>query len=183
MEESLNGMKKTCEMKFKIVSRVPKRLKSYCSHPEVDSTLIHANNRARLYVDRELNDLRLEMVKLNRTSTSAAVDASQLSRINMQLFTVRIWLQSSDPSSADHLQVATPFILSLQYFGAENKIFSFDRSSRTFLYSVVILLFSLPVLILSLNSINKYWDTYGRDRLHRTLGLERKKTSEKYVNV
>ncbi|OSS44615.1 hypothetical protein B5807_10526 [Epicoccum nigrum] len=145
LEESLHGMKKTCEMKFKIV----------------DSTLIHANNRARLYVDRELNDLRLEMTKLNRTSTSAAVETSRLTRTNVHVFLI-----------------VTPFVLTLQYFSGENEIFSFDRSPSTFSYSVMILLCLLLALTYGVGLIDNFW---GATR--RRLSSEKPRESEKYVNV
>jgi hypothetical protein len=61
---------------------------------------------------------------------------------------------------ADDIQVITPFILALQYFGAERDIFSFDRNPKTFSFTICILFCALPILTYALSLLNNSWDHF-----------------------
>lgn len=54
--------------------------------------------------------------------------------------------------------VTTPFVLALQYFGAEKGIFSFERNPRTFSYAICTLFIALPILTHILSLLNHRWD-------------------------
>ncbi|KAJ8113691.1 hypothetical protein OPT61_g4239 [Boeremia exigua] len=92
-------------------------------------------------VNIDTNRASQKMAELNRRGTEAAVKSSQITRINVQLFLV-----------------TTPFILALQYFGAEKDIFSFERNPRNFSYAICVLFITLPVLTYVLSSLNLYWE-------------------------
>jgi hypothetical protein len=101
-------------------------------------------------VNLETNTITRETAELNRQSTIAAVDSSRTTRINVQLFLI-----------------TTPFILALQYFGAEKDIFSFDRNPRTFSYTICVLFCALPILTYALSLVNQSWDNLVRRILPR----------------
>jgi hypothetical protein len=46
----------------------------------------------------------------------------------------------------------TPFILALQYFGAERDIFSFDRNMKNFVFCVLVLMAALRLFVVALNA-------------------------------
>ncbi|KAF3034718.1 hypothetical protein E8E12_007033 [Didymella heteroderae] len=58
--------------------------------------------------------------------------------------------------------VTTPFVLALQYFGAEKDIFSFERNPRTFSYAICILFCALPILTYCLSLLNQRWDDFSK---------------------
>lgn len=58
--------------------------------------------------------------------------------------------------------VTTPFVLALQYFGAEKDIFSFERNPRTFSYAICILFCALPILTYGLSMLNQRWDEFSK---------------------
>lgn len=58
--------------------------------------------------------------------------------------------------------VTTPFVLALQYFGAEKDIFSFERNPRTFSYAICILFCALPILTYGLSLLNQRWDDFSK---------------------
>jgi hypothetical protein len=58
--------------------------------------------------------------------------------------------------------VTTPFVLALQYFGAEKDIFSFERNPRTFSYAIVILFCALPLLTYVVSLLNRRWDEFSK---------------------
>lgn len=91
------------------------------------------------------NTITKETANLNRQSTAAAMESSRTTRINVQMFLI-----------------TTPFILALQYFGAEKDIFSFDRNPRTFSYTICVLFCALPMLTYGLGMLNKGWDNFMR---------------------
>jgi hypothetical protein len=97
------------------------------------------------------NTISQETAKLNRQSTAAAVESSRTTRINVQMFLI-----------------TTPFILALQYFGAEKDIFSFDRNPRTFSYTICVLFCVLPLLTYGLGLLNQSWDTLMRKMIGKT---------------
>jgi hypothetical protein len=102
-------------------------------------------------VNLETNTITRETAELNRQSTTAAVDSSRTTRINVQLFLI-----------------TTPFILALQYFGAEKDIFSFDRNPRTFSYTICVLFCALPILTYALSLLNQSWDNFFRKIFRRS---------------
>lgn len=94
------------------------------------------------------------MSELNRKSTRAAVASSRATRINVQLFLVGAQIRFRLSSITDLLQVTTPFVIALQYFGAEHDIFAFERTSATFVYALCILFCGIPVLVYALGVLN-----------------------------
>jgi hypothetical protein len=64
--------------------------------------------------------------------------------------------------------ITTPFILALQYFGAEKDIFSFDRNPRTFSYAICVLFCVLPLLTYGLGLLNQSWDALMRKMIGKT---------------
>lgn len=113
-------------------------------------------------VNLATNRVSQKMAELNSKSTQAAVDSSRTTRINVQV----------SPSSHDTRRISdtgklflvtTPFVLALQYFGAEKDIFSFERNPRTFSYAICILFITLPILTYVLSLLNHHWDAlHGR---------------------
>lgn len=97
------------------------------------------------------NNISQQTARLNRQSTAAAVESSRTTRINVQMFLI-----------------TTPFILALQYFGAEKDIFSFDRNPRTFSYTICVLFCVLPLLTYGLGLLNQSWDTLMRKMIGKT---------------
>lgn len=79
------------------------------------------------------------------------MESSRTTRINVQMFLI-----------------TTPFILALQYFGAEKDIFSFDRNPRTFSYAICVLFCVLPLLTYGLGLLNRSWDTLMRKMIGKT---------------
>lgn len=102
-------------------------------------------------LSRRSHEVNLETAKLNRQGTAAAVESSRTTRINVQMFLV-----------------TTPFILALQYFGAEKDIFSFDRNPKTFSYAICVLFCALPVMTYALSLLNRSWDNLVRKLLGKT---------------
>jgi hypothetical protein len=78
-----------------------------------------------------------------------------------------------DWPSVDKVQVITPLILALQYFGAEEDILHFDRSPKTFVVFILILYCSLPILTYGLVLIHRFWDGF-----HRKISARSEKTAE-----
>jgi hypothetical protein len=97
------------------------------------------------------NNISQQTARLNRQSTAAAVESSRTTRINVQMFLI-----------------TTPFILALQYFGAEKDIFSFDRNPRTFSYAICVLFCVLPLLTYGLGLLNQSWDALMRKMIGKT---------------
>lgn len=110
-----------------------------------------ALSRLAHQVNLETNTITKETAELNRQSTIAAVDSSRTTHINVQLFLI-----------------TTPFILALQYFGAEKDIFSFDRNPRTFSYTICVLFCALPILTYLLSLANQSWNNFVRKLFPRT---------------
>ena len=117
-------------------------------------------------VNLETNTIAQETAKLNRQSTAAAVESSQTTRINVQLFLI-----------------TTPFILALQYFGAEKDIFSFERNPRTFTYAVCVLFCALPILTYVLSLLNQSWDNLVRRFLGKTKSTDEERPVSEYTFV
>ena len=111
-------------------------------------------------VNLETNTITQETAELNRQSTAAAVESSRTTRINVQLFLI-----------------TTPFILALQYFGADKDIFSFERNPRTFSYTICVLFCALPILTYGLSLLNQTWDNFVR----RLFGKPRARDEERNV--
>ncbi|KAF1929712.1 uncharacterized protein M421DRAFT_91531 [Didymella exigua CBS 183.55] len=96
-------------------------------------------------VNLATNRVSQQMAVLNRKSTQAAVESSRTTLVNVQLFLV-----------------TTPFVLALQYFGAEKDIFSFEKNPRTFSYAICVLFCALPLLTYGLGFLNQRWDKFSR---------------------
>ena len=89
----------------------------------------HELGRQSHVINLLTNNISHQTARLNRQSTAAAMESSRTTRINVQMFLI-----------------TTPFILALQYFGADKDIFSFDRNPRTFSYTICVLFCVLPLL-------------------------------------
>lgn len=73
--------------------------------------------------------------------------------------------------------ITTPFILALQYFGAEKDIFSFDRNPRTFSYTICALFCVLLILTYGLGFLSQSWDAIMR----KMFGRMKHEDEEEYV--
>lgn len=103
----------------------------------------------------QTNNISHQTARLNRQSTAAAVESSRTTRINVQMFLI-----------------TTPFILALQYFGADKDIFSFDRNPRTFSYTICVLFCVLPLLTYGLGLLNQSWDAFMRKMFGKTRNMD-----------
>ncbi|KAJ4343973.1 hypothetical protein N0V95_006489 [Ascochyta clinopodiicola] len=117
-------------------------------------------------VNLETNTITQETAKLNRQSTAAAVESSRTTRINVQMFLI-----------------TTPFILALQYFGAEKDIFSFERNPKTFSYTICVLFCALPILTYALSLLNQTWDNFVRRILGKTRPEDTKDDVSEYKSA
>jgi hypothetical protein len=113
-------------------------------------------------LSKRATDLAATSQELAVTSLKAAKETSQITRISVYL-----------------VLVTSPFIIALQYFTSESKLFPFDRTPRTFFLSTGVLMLLLFSFALALYGVDAYksvlfWKVYGkmsgqRDRPRRRM--------------
>jgi hypothetical protein len=112
---------------------------------------------------RKSLDHNLTAIDLNRVTTGIAVVALQTAEETSRIARVSVYL----------VLATTPFIITLQYFTSDSKLFSFDRNVRTFFVSIGILMPALLGLALMLYSFDIYKGKVFR-KVYEGMGGKRK---------
>jgi hypothetical protein len=84
-------------------------------------------------------EINKETTKIASVTLKAAEETSRITRVSVYL-----------------VLATTPFIITLQYFTSDRKLFPFERNARTFFVSVLVLMPVLFILALMLYGFDTY---------------------------
>ncbi|KAF2831926.1 hypothetical protein CC86DRAFT_280925, partial [Ophiobolus disseminans] len=107
-----------------------------------NSVLNQENNK----LTRRALDLNVETSQLSKRTTDLAATSLEAVKETSRITRISVYL----------VLTTTPFIIALQYFTSERKLFAFERNPRTFFLSICILMSSFFVLALSLYGVDTY---------------------------
>ncbi|KAH7072764.1 hypothetical protein BKA63DRAFT_567357 [Paraphoma chrysanthemicola] len=138
---ALQGMRRSFKSLKPLMAKLDSLEKSCKEGAEALTLRMEVEKNER---SRQAHDLSMSAYRLSRRATAytvksqkAAEETSRTTRVNVQL-----------------LLTTTPLALALQYFCADSNIFSINRTPKTFVVCLFVLMLSLPLLTFVLQVID-----------------------------